>query len=275
MPINATPQYQKAEEEYALARTSEEKLRVLQKMLMLAPKHKGAEPLLAEIKSKISKCKKSLDKEKKSKKGGFSLSIKKEGAAQVYIVGTTNSGKSTLLKRITNANPLIAEYEFTTTKPEIGIMDYGGVQIQVIELPAIVENYTNTENGPMYLGLIRQADLLIICGDHKLVLDELMKADIDRNYLIYKNDENIKDMIWNRLGIIRVFTKQPGKKPSVKPIALKKGDTIREMAEYIHKDFIKRFRFARVWGKSVKHKAQTVGINHILSDEDIVELHMG
>ena len=47
------------------------------------------------------------------------------------------------------------------------------------------------------------------------------------------------------------------------------------MAEQVHKDFIKRFKYARIWGTSVKHPGSQVGIDHRLHDEDIVELHMG
>jgi len=46
------------------------------------------------------------------------------------------------------------------------------------------------------------------------------------------------------------------------------------MAEQVHKDFIKKFRFARIWGKSAKFPGQMCGINHKLKDDDIVELHL-
>ena len=275
MPTNVTPQYGKAEEEYHKASTVSEKLKALQNMLRLVPKHKGSEGLQSEIKQKISKCKKLIDKEKLSKKGGHSVAIKKEGAATIMIVGTTNSGKSTLLKKITNAKPLIADYKFTTKKPIIGTMKYDGVGIQVVEIPAIVEDFIESDNGPAYLGIIRTADLLIITGDSKLVLKELRENDISKDYVLWKDEKNIKDMVWNCLDIIRVYTKQPGKKVTKIPVALEKGECIYDMAEHVHKDFIKRFKFARVWGDSVKHNGQRVGLGHKLKDKDIVELHLG
>lgn len=276
MPINATPQYGKAEEEYHKATTVAEKLKALQKMLRECPKHKGSESLQSEIKQKISKYKKLSDKERLSKKGGrHSISIKKEGAATVMIVGTTNSGKSTLLKKITNAKPLIASYKFTTCKPEIGTMAYDGVLIQVVEIPAIIKDYMESDNGATFLGIIRSADLLVITGDSKLVLKELQENNISKDYILFQGEENIKDMIWNCLGIIRVYTKQPGKKKTKVPIALKKNSSIKDMAEYVHRDFIKKFKFARIWGKSAKHDGMRVGLNHKLKDLDVVELHMG
>jgi len=275
MPVNASPIYYRAEEEFHKARTVQEKLKALQKMLQLCPKHKGSEGLQSEIKQKIAKYKRITEKEKAQKKKGFQISVKKEGAATVMIIGTTNSGKSTLLKKITNAKPLIASYKFTTKKPIVGIMNYDGVSIQVVEIPAVVKNYVEAENGATFLGIIRQADLLVILGNSKLVLKELMSNDISKDYVLYKDEENIKDLIWNRLGIIRVYTKQPRKKPSKLPIALERRDCIEDMAIHIHKDFIKKFKFARVWGKSAKHDGMRVGISHKLKDKDIVELHMG
>ena len=66
----------------------------------------------------------------------------------------------------------------------------------------------------------------------------------------------------------------PGKKYNYPPISLKKGSTIRDLASHVHKDFIKSFKFARVWGKSIKHQGSNAGIGHKLADDDIVEIHM-
>ena len=182
MPINAGFEYQKLEKEYANADTIEDKLRVLQQMLQASPSHKGAERLRNDIKQRIAKYKKILEKEKQSKKGSRGFSIKKEGAAQIVIVGVTNIGKSTLLSSITNAKPLIANYEFTTVKPEIGTLDYKGVTLQVIEIPAITKNYLDKENGPAFMGLVRSSDLIIILHkdekDLSLVKKELKESEI-------------------------------------------------------------------------------------------------
>ena len=66
----------------------------------------------------------------------------------------------------------------------------------------------------------------------------------------------------------------PGKGPEKKPVALRKNNKVLDLAQHIHKDFIKKFNFARVWGKSAKHPGQTVGLQHILKDDDIVEIHL-
>ncbi len=276
MPVNAGVQYQLAEEEYRSANTIEEKLKALEKMYATCPKHKSSERLEQEIKGKISKFKKLLEKEKSKKKSTQKISIKKEGAATIVLVGTVNSGKSTLLNKLTNAKARVAEYEFTTKMPEVGILDYKGIKIQVIEIPAIVENFKNTLNGLMFLSIVRSADLIVLLfktpKEKELLDKELYNISIRK--IIYNNEENFKEIIWNNLDIIKVYTKMPGKKVSYPPVALKKNSCIEDLAEIVHKDFIQKFRFARVWGKSAKFDGQLSGIKHKLEDDDIVELHL-
>ncbi len=88
--------------------------------------------------------------------------------------------------------------------------------------------------------------------------------------------DKLKDELYELAGIIRVFTKSPGEEPAYPPVPLKRGgSTVMDLAERIHKDFAKNFRYARVWGgKSVKFPGQRVGADHVLEDGgDIVEIH--
>ncbi|MBU2634547.1 MAG: TGS domain-containing protein [Nanoarchaeota archaeon] len=276
MPVNPGIQYQLAEEEFNKADNIIDKLKALQRMYATVPKHKGSEGLQKEIKAKIAKYKKLLAKEKQTKKGSSHLSVKKDGDACICILGKTNVGKSTLLSKLTNAKPLINEYEFTTKMPEIGILDYKGVKLQIIEMPAIVEDYISIERGGFFLGVIRNADLLIFIegDDYKLIKNELEKSDIKKKFVVYKNDiGKLKENIWKNLSLIKVYTKSKGNKIDNRALALKKGSKVRELTKEIHKDFFKKFKFARVWGKSVKHDGSRVGLDHKLEDDDVVELH--
>ncbi|MBI4158701.1 TGS domain-containing protein [Candidatus Woesearchaeota archaeon] len=281
MTVNPGIEYQLAEDDFRAASTPAEKLQALQKMWATVPRHKSSEGLQQQIKQKIAKYKELTKKEKSSKKGSrASLSLKKEGSATITLIGAPNSGKSTLLKQLTNANPLIADYPFTTLKPEIGILNYKGIRLQIVEIPAIVENFEKTEKGPTYLSILRMSEMIVLLiekkDDLRLLKGELEKNDIHNKTLIIKkgdNAEKIKDKIWDSLGLIKVFTKQPGKKADYPPIALKKGATVRDLAEYIHKDFIRKFKYAKVWGNSAKFKAQTFGLDHGLEDNDVVEFH--
>ena len=276
MPINAGIEFQKAERKYAESSTNQEKLIALNEMLRTAPKHKSSQVLLSDIKGKIAKYKELLKKEKQSKKGTSKFSIKKDGSATIVIVGTTNSGKSTLLKKLTNKNVEIAPYPFTTKKPEIATLDYKGIKLQLIEIPAIVKYFYKTQNGPTFLSIIRTSDLIILTfkndNERKMLLEEL--EGIKVKTIEYKNQENIKDIIWKNLGLIKIYTKSPGKEKEYPPVAMKKNSTVRNLAEKIHKDFVKKFRFARIWGKSIKFNGSPVSLSHVLEDDDIVELHL-
>lgn len=277
MPVNPGIHYQRAKEEYEQATTDEARLSCLQKMLSLCPKHKSSEHLQKEIKTKIAKLKYSTKKQKESKKGSFQkFSFKKEGSALITIVGSVNSGKSTLLSKLTNAKIKIASYPFTTKKPEQGILDYSGIKLQIIEIPAITENFSSTENGPTFLSLIKESNLIILMFNNpkeKSLLDkELSGIKIPK--LIFDKLTNFKEKIWSRLNLIKVYTKQPGKPKDYPPIALRKNSTVNDLASKVHKDFLKNFRYAIVNGKSAKFINQQIGLKHTLKDNDIVEFHL-
>ena len=289
MPINAGIAYGLALEEYNRAKTPKEKLKALQKVLAASPNHKGSERLRSGIKQKMAKLREQIETQGKKKGGGKSLSIKKEGAAQICLVGTTQSGKSTFLNNVTNVKTEIGTHPFTTIKPEIGTLDYKGIKIQIVEIPTITKDFIMQEKGGIYLGIIKQCDLIVLFGRDKnevnLVLNELKDNEVKVFYIIFDKNENLVEKIWNNLRLIKVYTKQPGKEKDFPPIAFKKGSTIKNLAEILHKDFVKKFNekhkfndkvimpYARVWGTSVKFPGQRVGFEHVLEDEDVVEIH--
>jgi len=85
--------------------------------------------------------------------------------------------------------------------------------------------------------------------------------------------DEIKQAIYKTLDIIRAYTKSPGKNPDFEdPIILKKGSTVEDAAESVHKDFRNRLKYAQIWG-SGKFDGQRVKRGHVLEDGDIVELH--
>lgn len=80
------------------------------------------------------------------------------------------------------------------------------------------------------------------------------------------------DTIYAHAGIIRVYTKPPGKEPDLtEPFVLPQGTKLEDLAEKIHKDFKNRLKYARIWGKTVRD-GQRVQRDYILNDGDIVEL---
>lgn len=329
MPANLTPNYLAAEARFRAAVTTEEKLVALDEMYATIPKHKGTEKLRADIKRRISKLR---DKERLSGKKGKHVDefhVDKQGAGQVVLLGPPNSGRSTLLARLTSAEPEIADYPYTTKAAMPGMMEFENVSVQLVDTPPVFGEHT--EGG--VIGLARNADsvALVIDASDNALLDEIEEIreemaksrtvlagarsqDVDlsagavlRHTIIVANKidlpgaadnlevldesyagefdiyptsaligdglEDLRRGLYDSLGIIRVFTKVPGKPPDLStPFTLVKGSTLLEFASAVHKDFLHRLRFARAWGKHHLDGAQ-IGRDHVLEDGDIVELH--
>jgi uncharacterized protein len=84
----------------------------------------------------------------------------------------------------------------------------------------------------------------------------------------------VGEAIFNTLGVIRIYTKEPNKKdPSARPFTLTRGATLQDLAKSIHGEFIENFAYARVWAKRLIFSPQKVGLTFILDDGDIVEIH--
>ena len=87
--------------------------------------------------------------------------------------------------------------------------------------------------------------------------------------------EELRNAIYESLNVIRIYTKDPKKKEADKdkPFTLSRGDTLLDLAELIHKDYVKNLRFGKVWGRAV-HDGTVVKGDYVLNDQDIVEVHV-
>jgi small GTP-binding protein len=240
----------------------------------------------------------------------------------VVLVGPPNAGKSALLRALTNAQPEIADYPFTTRAPLPGMMVYENVQVQLVDLPPITPDVTE---GWLY-GIIRTADAAALVVDlatddvlsqteqvqalldqakialvgsptaphHKRALAVANKLDapgaperlaLMRDFLrdtlpLYAVSaahgtglETLRRAFFELLGVVRVYSKPPGRKVDTStPFILKRGSTVMEAAQAIHKDFVAKLKFARLWGKD-EYQGQMVGRDHVLEDGDVIELH--
>jgi uncharacterized protein len=177
MPANLTPQYLEAEKRFKQAQSVQEKVAALEEMMATIPKHKGTEKLQADLRKKMSALRKEAEH---SKKGGRreTFAVEREGARQIALVGAPNSGKSQLVKALTHATPEVADYPYTTRHPIPGMLLFENVRLQLIDLPAISPEYTES----WVAQVIRNADAVLWVVDlsDDDVLDRLEET---RNFL--------------------------------------------------------------------------------------------
>lgn len=125
----------------------------------------------------------------------------------------------------------------------------------------LVATRADDEAADIRLEIAREAfagkfPVIVVSAETEAGLDELRKA------------------IYDRLGVMRVYTKQPGKPPDMSsPFTCPVGSTVAEFAGHVHKDFEAGLKSARVWGTGV-FDGQTVGRDHVLHEKDVVELHL-
>jgi hypothetical protein len=161
MPTNLPPDYFKIEEQFRKARSNEEKIALLKEMMSVVPKHKGTDRLRADLRKKLAALKRAPKGRKAVARYESPYHIEREGAGQVVLVGTPNTGKSALLGALTNAEPEVAPYPFTTWGPTPGMMAFENVQIQLIDTPPLNEDHIESE----MMNLIRRVDLVLLVLD--------------------------------------------------------------------------------------------------------------
>jgi ribosome-interacting GTPase 1 len=298
MPVNAHPEYIAAEGEYLKAKSLEERIEKLKKMISYAPAHKSGENLRAQLKTRLKKL---LEQKEKSKKSGKAsrAGIKKEDM-QAIIIGKTNSGKSSLLNALTNAKSEISHSFFSTLSPRIGMVNYDDANIQVIENPAVESEYYDrglTYTADVILLLVNSLeelkDIEKIIGEYnkkKIIvfnkidlLNENEKRKIKSTLQSKRYDfviisslkglglEELKEKMFRSFEKVRIYTKEPGKEKSTRPIILEPGATAKDVAEKILKGFSEKVKETKIWGPSSKFPGQIVGLNHKLKDLDIIE----
>ena len=168
MPANLTPQYLAAEQRFKEAVTTQEKVEALEEMMALIPKHKGTEKMRADLRRRLAKLRNEAEKKHGVSKASAMYRVQREGAGQVVMVGGANTGKSSLLARLTNAEPEIGDYAYTTRLPQPGMMPYENVKIQLVDMPPVEPTFYE----PWMGGIVRQADLALLVAD--LSVDELL-----------------------------------------------------------------------------------------------------
>src|SRR6266511_3746813 len=103
-----------------------------------------------------------------------SIAVRREGAAQVALVGAPNAGKSSLLHALSEVQIKIGAYAFTTLRPVPALVRIGGVLVQLVEIPGLIEGATEDRGGGRaLLGVLRNAGAIVYCQEAAGSLDAL------------------------------------------------------------------------------------------------------
>ena len=85
--------------------------------------------------------------------------------------------------------------------------------------------------------------------------------------------DELKDRLFEKLQLMRVFLKEPGRKADLdEPMIIRKDSSVEDVCNKLHRDFRAKFRFARVWGRSAKFPGQKFRLSHVLKDEDVLQI---
>lgn len=356
-----------------------EKISEIEKEIARTQKNKATEYHLGLLKAKLAKYRSQLLEPSKKGDKGEGFDVLKSGDARVALIGFPSVGKSTLLSTLTKTQSETASYEFTTLTCIPGVIEYKGANIQLLDLPGIIEGAAQGKGrGRQVIAVARTADLVLMMLDatkpnvHRELLErELESVGIRLNkrkpniyfkvkkggglsfnstcqmsrcnekmvqtilhsfkifnaevlfredctedefidvvtanrvylpclYVYNKIDQisieevnrlarepfsvvvscNMKlnldymlDVLWEDFQLIRVYTKKPGQPPDFDDcLILRRGVTVEHVCHSIHRSLAAQFKYALCWGTSTKYSPQRIGINHIMQDEDVIQI---
>jgi len=353
--------------------TIQDRIRDIEEELQKTEYNKATEKHIGLLKAKLSRLTLEMETQKGGSGSGFA--IPKTGDATVALVGFPNVGKSSLLNVLTSQESEVGNFAFTTLKVVPGILNYKGAQIQILDLPGIVENASRgIGRGREVLSIVRGADMIAVVTDvntkgidkiirelhnsgivlnqkkksievkkthiggmhlHKpkwidideeqvrLILKEfkIVSADVYiresikiedlidylKGNVVYipgifivnkvdlphagdnmdqlpgqyiqvsaktgRNIQELRDLIFDSLDLIRVYMrKKSGEVDMERPMVLRKGAKVRDVARKISRNMISSYRYAIISGPNRKQAELRVGLDYDLCDEDVITI---
>jgi ribosome-interacting GTPase 1 len=227
------------------------------------------------------------------------------------LVGPPNVGKSSLLQALSEIQIRTGDYAFTTLRPVPALTRIGGVLVQLVEIPGLIEGANEDRGGGRaLLGVLRSADAIVYCAragadprELRVVLDAVAAAEIDKPAFVAatRADEAapgaidalaaavpglpvlsvsvldeaslaaFRDEVWRLIGLIRVYLRANGSTDE-EPLALHPPATVVDVADAVHHELADACTGARVWGPSARFDGQRVGRDHEVADGDVVEV---
>ncbi len=240
-----------------------------------------------------------------------SIAVRREGAAQIALVGPPNVGKSSVLQALSDIQIRTGDFAFTTLRPVPALTRIGGVLVQLVEIPGLIDGAADDRGGGRaLLGVLRSADAIVYCAragtdpaELRTVMNEVSRAEIEKPAIIAvtRADEVDGDptlpfaaafaelpvlavsvlddaaldalgtAIWQLTGLIRVRLRHDGTIDE-EPTAVAPGSTVADIADLVHHELGEAAVGARVWGPSVRFAGQRVGRDHEVADGDEVEI---
>lgn len=305
--VNQDVEFQLLRKKINTASTQEDKISILEQLVSLNPRGTDALKARSRYKDELAGLKK---KQSSASRGGpAGLYDEIQYGRQMVIVGETNTGKSTLLQKLTDNHPTISNQPYTTYKPEIGMYICKDVPLQVVEVP------------PIYLGekdnaksvFIRNSDIICVTAYDRTTADSAI-SQLEEYLVIltgisipsqthkYKPKTEIiekpgfvacwteiegltipsvdisdtvaiESIVYNLLGIQRIYCCRKGqldRTPTVFPST--EEVTVGDFALSLDKRNKGRFTGAKIFGDSALFDGQKVGLSYVLHDGDKVEL---
>jgi uncharacterized protein len=240
-----------------------------------------------------------------------SIAVRREGAAQVALVGPPNAGKSSLLQALSNIQIKTGDYAFTTTRPVPALTRVGGVLVQLVEIPGLIGGaHEGRGGGRALLGVLRGADAMVLCHEASKPVEELhefrselatagielptvvaaTKADEVEQAIVERlaaalpqldvlavsalDDASLdafREAVLRLTGLIRVYLRHSGRVDE-DPVALHPPATVADVARSIHHELEQTCTGARIWGPSAHFDGERVGPSHSVVDGDAVEI---
>lgn len=159
MPLNLPVAYRNAEARYRAAANADDRRAALTAMLAEIPRAAATAELQADLKRRLARLQQQA--ERRAAPRTQHVHVESEGAAQVVLLGAPNVGKSSLLAAMTAAQPTIADYPFSTTRPQAGLMRFEDLSIQLVDLPPIGSGAME----PWLADVVRVADGALLLAD--------------------------------------------------------------------------------------------------------------
>ena len=240
-----------------------------------------------------------------------SIAVRREGAAQIALVGPPNVGKSSLLQALSEIQIKTGDYPFTTLRPVPALTRVGGVYVQLVEIPGLIGGASQDRGGGRaLLGVLRSVDGIVYCcrasanpADLFVVRTEVLAAGIEKPAVVAatradeadaaavarlraafvglrvvpvsvlddRSLETFRAAVWELTGLIRVRLRNQGS-IDPEPVAFEPGSSVAVVADWVHHDLGVSFSGARVWGPSARFDGQRVGRDHEVQDGDVVEI---